>query len=570
MTLIKPTLEDVFSALDPLKTDFRNFLYLVFRHLGLETPTKIQYEIAEYLQHGPDRLIVEGARGFGKSWITAAFVLWVLYCDCNKKILVVSASKERAAGFTTFVLRLIREMPILAHLIPQADQRQSSLGFDVNGAAPDQSPSVRAVGITGNMTGGRADLIVPDDIENPKNSATEVQRQKLNESSKEFEAILKPGGRIAYLGTPQCEMSLYNELQKLGYAVRIWPARYPDDDRLAFYGDRLSPMLRAEVEKDRSLAGKPTEPTRFPELELIKRAARYGRSGFDLQFMLDTRLSDLHRYPLRLSDLLVMHCNNELGVEKLVWGPVPEKAWNGVPCVGFSGDMLYQPMATQGDWLPYTGALLTIDPSGRGRDEIGYNVTKVLNGFIYLLEAGGLLGGATDENLKALVKTGKAYNVKAVRVEANFGDGMFTKLISPHFEREYPVTIEEVQNFGQQKELRIIDTLEPVLTQHRLVVDVGCIRRDFESTQARDDDTAHTYSLFYQLTRLTRERGSLIHDDRLDALAMACAYWMEHLQRDVNKQMQKRQEELLFKDAQEFVRAAGRKLHKPTWVTVRK
>jgi hypothetical protein len=557
------------EPVDPLKEDFRNFLWVIFDHLGIEAPTPIQYDVAWFLQHGPDRLIVEGFRGMGKSWITAAFVLWVLYCDPTKKILVVSASKDRAGNFTLFLLRLIQEVPILQHLIPDDDQRQSTIQFDVRGSGTDQTPSVRAVGITGNMTGGRADLIVPDDVENPKNSSTEMQRQKLGELVKEFDAVLKPGGRVAYLGTPQCEMSLYNELQKRGYQVRIWPARFPDDERSSYYGPRLSPMIREMVEKNVKLVMSPTEPTRFPELELLKREASYGRSGFDLQFMLDHRMSDQHRFPLRLSDLLIMYCNPEKAPERVIWGLDPQKVWNDLPNVGLNGDRYYQPMQVQGDWLDYAGALMTIDPSGRGKDETAYTITKVLNGFVYLLDTGGVLGGATDENLKLLVSVAKKFNVQFVRIEANFGDGMFTKLIAPHFEREYPVTLEEFKTGNTQKELRIIDTVEPVLTQHRLVVDAEAIKRDFESTQDRDEETAHTYSLFYQLTRVTRERGALIHDDRLDALQMALAYWMEHFERDVEKQMANRQEELQRQLVEDFIRSAGKggfKAQKPQWV----
>jgi hypothetical protein len=38
---------------DPIKSDFRNFLFLVWQHLNLPVPTPRQYELAEYLQHGP-------------------------------------------------------------------------------------------------------------------------------------------------------------------------------------------------------------------------------------------------------------------------------------------------------------------------------------------------------------------------------------------------------------------------------------------------------------------------------------------------------------------------------------
>lgn len=108
-------------------------------------------------------------------------------------------------------------------------------------------------------------------------------------------------------------------------------------------------------------------------------------------------------------------------------------------------------------------------------------------------------------------------------------DGMFTKLLQPIFIREgHRAHFEEVKH-SQQKEVRIIDTLEPVLNQHRLVVPIGLIERDL-----RDVELEHTrpYSLFYQLTHLTKEKGSLRHDDRLDALAGAVAYWVEAMGRD--------------------------------------
>jgi hypothetical protein len=74
---------------DPLKADFRNFLWAVWRHLGLPEPTPVQYDIAHFLQHGPRRLVIEAFRGVGKSWITVAFVCWLLYCDPQLKIVVV-------------------------------------------------------------------------------------------------------------------------------------------------------------------------------------------------------------------------------------------------------------------------------------------------------------------------------------------------------------------------------------------------------------------------------------------------------------------------------------------------
>ena len=76
--------------------------------------------------------------------------------------------------------------------------------FDVN-CSPHQAPSVKSVGITGQLTGSRADLMILDDIEVPGNSMTELMREKLLQLCTEAESILTPkdDSRICYLGTPQ-------------------------------------------------------------------------------------------------------------------------------------------------------------------------------------------------------------------------------------------------------------------------------------------------------------------------------------------------------------------------------
>ena len=143
--------------------DFRYFLCLIWHHLGLPEPTPVQLDIAAYLQHGPKRKVIEAFRGVGKSWITAAYVLFRLYHNPQLKILVVSASKERADNFSTFTLRLINDVPWLEHLAPKNGQRNSKISFDVGPAKPDQSPSVKSVGLFGQLTGSRADIIIADD-----------------------------------------------------------------------------------------------------------------------------------------------------------------------------------------------------------------------------------------------------------------------------------------------------------------------------------------------------------------------------------------------------------------------
>lgn len=514
-----------------VRDDFRNFLFLVWAHLGLGPPTPVQYDIAHYLQHGTRRRIIEAFRGVGKSWITAAFVLWCLLLDPNERILVVSASKDRADAFSIFVKRLITEMPMLQHLQPRAGQRDSNIAFDVGPSDPHQAPSVKSVGVTGQMSGSRATKIVADDVEIPKNSLTHTMRERLGELVKEFDAVLTPGGEIIYLGTPQCEMSLYNVLPSRGYDVRIWPARYPEPKLRERYGVKLAPMIAERLDANAALfnaisnRGDSTDPQRFTDQDLLEREASYGRSGFALQFMLDSSVSDQNRYPLRLSDLLVFAISPTMAPVSLAWGSGPEQIINTLPVVGLAGDRYHRPMFIHKEFIPYQGVCMAIDPSGRGGDETGYAVVAMLNGFLYVIEAGGLAGGYSDETLLLLATIAKRCGVKHIIVESNFGDGMFTKLLTPFLTRTYPCTTEEVRH-SIQKEKRIVDTLEPVMNQHRLVISEKLVATDAESSEAK-------YQLLYQLTRITRERGALGKDDRIDVLAMAVAYWVEQMDRDV-------------------------------------
>ena len=530
-------------AKDPL-SDFRKFLFVIWKHLNLPDPTPVQYDKAYNLQHSDKRMIIQAFRGVGKSWITSAYVVWLLYMNPQLNILVVSASKSRSDDFTTFTLRLISEMDILAHLRPKTDQRQSKISFDVAPAAASHAPSVKSVGISGQLAGSRADVIVADNIEVPNNSMTQGMRDKLSEAVKEFDAILKPDGRIIYLGTPQNQESLYNKLPDRGYKVSIWPARYPNADQTVGYDSKLARLISNAMAANDLLVGEPTDPARFSEFDLLEREASYGRSGFALQFMLDTRLSDAERYPLKVSDLIVMDIPTQEAPEKVSWSSDSQYIVEELPNVAFNGDHYHKPMFMSSEFVEYTGSVMSIDPSGRGKDETGYAVVKMLNGYLYVRRCGGIAGGYSEEALKKLAVIAKEEQVNEIIVESNFGDGMFNQLFMPVLNKVHPVTTSEVRH-NKQKERRIIDVLEPVMNQHRLVIDKKVIQKDFDSCQHLPPEQALRYQLMYQLTRLTADRSALTNDDRLDALAMACQYWVDAMAQDAEQRIGARREELM-------------------------
>jgi hypothetical protein len=491
-------------------------------------------------------------RGVGKSWITSAFVVHQLLLDPSKNILVVSASKNRSDDFSTFTLRIIQEIPILQGLKPSENQRFSKIAFDVGPAPASHAPSVKSLGISSQLTGSRADIIVADDVEVANNSATQGMRDKLDEQVKEFDAIIKPldSSRIIFLGTPQCEDSIYNKLRERGYKSRIWSSEYPDDtEAINNYGGDLAPLIADNITPE--TIGTSTEPLRFTDLDLEERKMSYGRTGYALQFMLNPKLSDADRYPLKINDLVVMDIDVDVAPEKVVWSSDPDNADRELPNVGLAGDRFRRPANTVGDMIPYTGSVLSIDPSGRGKDETGYAVVKMLNGQLFVPDAGGIRGGYDTKTLQQLVAIAKDNKVNKVVIESNFGDGMFMELIKPLFRTTYPVTIEEVRH-NKQKELRIVDTLEPVLNSHRLIVDPTVINNDYRSALSYPIEQQTRYMLMYQLSRITKDRGSLVHDDRLDALSIAVGYWVQQMAADVNQSMIDRQQELMEEELTKF------------------
>jgi len=550
------------SQQQKIKDDFKLFMWVIWQHLGLPSPTTIQYDIADYLQFGSRRRMVQAFRGVGKSWITAAYVLWRLYKNPEERILVVSASKDRADAFSVFVKRLIDEVPLIKHLAPDPDkgQRDSIVAFDVGPSSAHQAPSVRSVGITGQLTGGRATIIIADDVEVPKNSMTQTMRDRLSESVKEFDAVLVPNGEIIYLGTPQTEMSLYNVLPERGYDIKVWPARFVALKDIQKYKDRLAPIIVEYIEQHKDCAGKSTDPGRFNDLDLIEREASYGRSGFALQFMLDTSLSDQERYPLKLADMMVMDCDKEIAPVKVSWASGKDQRIEGLESIGFPGDRWLKPLwFSQGvdGFDKYQGSVLYIDPSGRGKDETGWAVVNMLNGMLYLMDCGGYKDGYSPATLTALANQAATFKVNSIVIEDNFGDGMFNELFKPYLVRQYPVTIDDdflqgKRNSGQ-KERRIIDTLEPVLNQHRLVVNKQLIEKDLTNYNGHPGESWQKYQLFYQLTRITRDKGSLLHDDRLEAVAGAVSYWVEAMNRDLDKVLVDHKESLLDAELQMFM-----------------
>ena len=536
------------DVLDALQGDFKLFLQALWEQLDLPQPTRAQYAIADYLQHGPKRLQIQAFRGVGKSWITGAFVLWTLFKDPEKKIMIISASKERADNMSIFLQKLIIETPWLSHLQPKSDDaRWSRISFDVL-CSPHQAPSVKSVGITGQLTGSRADLMILDDVEVPGNSMTELMREKLLQLCTEAESILTPkdDSRIMYLGTPQTTFTVYRKLAERSYRPFIWPSRYPRD--ITPYEGLIAPQLQEDIDNGAE-PWETTDPDRFDNEDLLEREASMGRSNFMLQFMLDTSLSDAEKFPLKCADLVVTSVNATTAPDNVIWCSDRQNVIKDLPTVGLPGDYFYSPMQLQGEWTEYDETICSVDPSGRGTDETAAAYISQKNGFLYLHEMRAYRDGYSDNTLLDILRGCKKYGASKLVVETNFGDGIVSELFKKHIQQTKQfIDIEEIRA-NVRKEDRIIDALEPILNQHRLIVDRGVIEWDYSSNKDSPSESRLLYMLFYQMSRMCRMKGAVKHDDRLDCLAQGVKYFTDAMgisaQEAINIRKQKEWEDIL-------------------------
>ena len=546
---------DTLATLQAESADFIDFLDDAFAHLGFDL-SWVQADIGRFLAEGPEHIMVQAQRGQAKTTITAAYAVWCLIQNPKYRILILSAGGTQANEISTLIVKLIETMDCLECLRPDAaaGDRTSVEKYDVHYTLKgvDKSPSVACSGIGGNLQGKRADVLIADDIESVKNGTTPLMRELLLNLTRDFTSICI-SGRIIYLGTPQSIDSIYNSLPGRGFDVRIWTGRYPTPKQIENYGDMLAPTLLARLHANPLLGhgggilgdqGQPVEEGEYlGEAQLQFKEKDQGPSYFQLQHMLNTRLADANRFPLKPDNLVVM----QLG--KLPKYPMSVIRGFGTErqqdySVGTLNFKMSRPHEISQETAALQGLVMYVDPAGGGKnaDETAYAIVGFLNSVVYCFEIGGLPGGYEDPTLQHLKRRAVHWGVQTIKIEKNMGYGAFAAVWTPLLRGndKDTVTGKEIPDSGfkgaieedyvtGQKELRIIGTLEPVMARGALVMCESIVTRDAEDIQRYNPGERLSYSLFHQLTRLTREPKSLPHDDRLDALEGAVRHFVQML-----------------------------------------
>lgn len=539
------------EALQEAYPEFKDFVHDGMTDLMNFDCSPLQEDIANYLQHGSKYRMIMAQRGQAKTTITAFYAVWRIIHEPSTRVLIFSAGGDMASEISNWVIQIVRGWDILECLAPDtsAGDRSSVMAFDIHHSLKglEKSPSVACMGITASMQGRRADVIIADDIESSKNSMTDLMREQLVHKTRDFTSICATGD-IVFLGTPQSQESVYNTLPGRGYDIRIWPGRFPNTRELEAYGDYLAPYIKSQITEFNTTGygvkgdrGQPTDPIIQDEESLQQKEIDQGDAYFQLQYMLDTSLVDLARFPLKTKNLIVTPLNKQEAPVKIKWMPDESKR---VMIPGTGKYEFYKPHSISTEMEHYKEKIMYVDPSGRGDDETAYCVMYMLHGTLFLMDIGGVDGGFTDDTFLDLSRVAYKHKVNKILVESNFSDGGFSAVWKPKLDSYYEEWSKGEKKYGAeiiddrvstQKEVRIIDILEPLLARHSLVVDEEVIREDMRQCQRYPIEKRRIYSLFFQMEKITRERGSLRHDDRIDCVAGAARYFREALMQNSDR-----------------------------------
>lgn len=540
----RPT--DVSSFIARITSDFGEFckeLWLDRGYNRVAPLSWVELDMCDWIANGPAFRGVLGPRGEGKTHKVCALAAWRLLRDCNRKILIPSKSHTHAKKVIGLLREWLNNVWFLQHLCPRPDQVDSATQFQVGGATPSLQPSVTAIGIDGQLEGNRAHTIIPDDVETDTNTETLDSREDLDRRLGELKDILYPHNpelpdapidrpEIVYVGTYHHEESVYLKLASpdRGYAFRTWTLVYPELD-----GGQLN-LAPKIIERLRSGENKPGDlmfPLRFNHENVNQKRAE-GFTRFSMQHMLVATLSDTNRYPLRLSDLIVMDVPTyeaPITVEYGQRGNEGSTAIEDIKVLGFQGDKLYRPIIISKETKEYTGTKAGIDPSGRGEDRTGLSIVSHLAGNLWVKCCLGLRGGADTESLDNIARLLRHHDCRDAYLEPNIDIfNTYEQLLNaairrhfvepgqdPRYPRGWKCSLTYSPRASQQKELRIISTLEPVTTGHRLIVDRKVV--------APEDGEPMHCQFQYQLTRITKQKKCLKEDAKLDSLEIAVRAW---------------------------------------------
>jgi hypothetical protein len=250
---------------------FQQFVWLWNRCQGQQTP-KVHLEIATWLGHrwlmGDRRLLLLCFRSAGKSTLVGMFCAWLLLNRPDLRILIISAEYGLAKKMVRNVKNIIEHHPLTYDLVPDRALHWASDQFTVQRKLILRDPSLLARGVTSNITGSRADIVICDDVEVPNTCRSPAKREELRDRLHEISYVLVPGGLQLYAGTPHCVDTIYDDS----------PNEKEKHNLLQGFQRLVIPLV--------DVNGRSNWPERFPENCIDDLKRQTGPSKFQSQMML--------------------------------------------------------------------------------------------------------------------------------------------------------------------------------------------------------------------------------------------------------------------------------------------
>ncbi len=256
------------------KANFPIFLLIWNRLQNQSTPDihlKMSYWLEKNWKQGKRHLLLMAFRSSGKSTITGLFCAWLFYTNPDLRILVIAADTALARKMVRNVKRIIERHPLTTSLKPEKADQWASDKFTINRKKELRDPSMMAKGISSNITGSRADIVICDDVEVPNTCDSAEKRTELRERLHEIEYVLVAGGTQIYIGTPHSYYTIYAEK----------PRKEIGEDYIFLQGfNRLKiPVLDIE--------NKPAWPEKYTIEDIERMKNQTGLAKFKSQMMLE-------------------------------------------------------------------------------------------------------------------------------------------------------------------------------------------------------------------------------------------------------------------------------------------
>lgn len=429
------------TPISKTKISFYQFSYIWFKLQSLSLP-KHQRKIIKWLEkmyHSDQRqALLMAFRNSGKSTLVGLFCAWVLYDNNAIRILVMAADHSLAKKMVRNVKRIIERHPLTSSLKPDKLDQWAADQFTIKRNQELRDPSMLAKGLNANITGLRADIIICDDVEVPKNCDSPNKRTDMREKLQELDYILTPQGMQLYIGTPHTYYTIYQ--------VEYDATKKEVDPFLYKFNKLEVPILNT--------AGASAWPERFPESKIASIRARSGENKFLSQMMLQPvniaeSLLDPERLKSYTDKLEIIFSNNreclKLGDKKLIssscwWDPsfgnTEAKNDNSVIACVFTD--------TQGGYWLHDLEYISV------KDDGSSNVASM--------------------QCEKVIRFLKRNFLPSIRIESN-GIGKFLPSILRQKLAEEKLRVAVLENYStQNKQTRILEAFEVLLAERALNV----------------------------------------------------------------------------------------------------